>query len=409
MRKSGSGKKGRTDKLFIMNQLDFSAFANLFKDAYQKCFGYPLEIPLTETESKLFCNQILDQTGLVIGWKSVKNYSSFILNDLTGKQENPSFATLDTLGRYVLNAPYTDEIQRKRNENHYPYWFNYKDQYYRSFQKSPAKKIPHPSPWYLFVGPVLFILILLILSHTFYPGQPERFTEDFLSVEGDSLSAKGWFVRSRNPEYWNKRGEKPGRLALFTLKGDNWPDSAQSTGIQNLLLRKISGECFTAEVHLTDFTPLQEWQQAGMLLLEDTLFAGKSMRLSVSFNDYFGEHPGSGEILIQAITSLGNGFGKPEEIAHTPILWVDSLGRNPALIKNLENSALRIEKEGKRFRLLYAGGIRENSAFKEVISQDFDMEPNYIGLFALKGFVNESANIPAHFKYFSLTTHRCNK
>jgi hypothetical protein len=69
------------------------------------------------------------------------------------------------------------------------------------------------------------------------------------------------------------------------------------------------------------FIPLQEWQQAGMILLEDTLFAGKSIRISVSYHDYFGEHPGSKEILVQAITSLGNGFGKPEEIAHSPILY----------------------------------------------------------------------------------------
>jgi hypothetical protein len=53
--------------------------------------------------------------------------------------------------------------------------------------------------------------------------------------------------------------------------------------------------------------------------------------------------------------------------------------------------------------------MRENSAFREVTSQDFDMVPNYIGLFALKGFLNESGNIPAHFKYFSLSTHPCNK
>jgi hypothetical protein len=89
--------------------------------------------------------------------------------------------------------------------------------------------------------------------------------------------------------------------------------------------------------------------------------------------------------------------------------YIDSLSKNPALIRNLENSGLRIEKEGKKFRLPYAGGIRENSAFRELTSQEFDTEPNYIGLFGLKGSVNESGNLPAHFKYFSLSTHACTK
>src|SRR4051812_22492157 len=109
-----------------MHNPDTSAFIYLFKAAYEKCFGHRLEKPLNETESKLFYNNVFEQTGLVIGWKSIKNYSSYVLNDTQGKQENPSIATLDTLARYVLNAPYTNELERKNKENHYPYWFEYK-------------------------------------------------------------------------------------------------------------------------------------------------------------------------------------------------------------------------------------------------------------------------------------------
>lgn len=118
-----------------MNDLNASAFVSLFKDAYAKCFGYPLNNPLSETESKLFANEIFEHTGLIIGWKSIKNYSSYIISTAQGKQENPSIATLDTFARYVLNAPYTDEVQRKNKENHYPYWYQYKDQFYRSLKK----------------------------------------------------------------------------------------------------------------------------------------------------------------------------------------------------------------------------------------------------------------------------------
>jgi hypothetical protein len=80
----------------------------------------------------LLYTQIFDNTGLTVGWKSLKNYSFFILSDPPGKQENPSVATLDTLARYVLHAPYTTETERKKKEGHYPYWYRYREQYHRA-------------------------------------------------------------------------------------------------------------------------------------------------------------------------------------------------------------------------------------------------------------------------------------
>src|SRR5882757_4435341 len=115
-----------------MNSQDFLAFVHLFKEACLKSYGYPLENPLTETESKLLHNEIFDRTGLVVGWKSLKNYSFFVLSDFPDKQENPSVATLDTLSRYVLDAPETTEAERKEKEGHYPYWYRYREQFYRS-------------------------------------------------------------------------------------------------------------------------------------------------------------------------------------------------------------------------------------------------------------------------------------
>src|SRR5437588_417277 len=118
-----------------MTNQDTLAFVALFKDAYLKCFGQALKGPISETESKLLCNQVLDRTGLSIGWKSVKNYSFFVADRESARAENPSVATLDTLARYVLGAPYTTEIQRKNDESHYPYWFLYKEKFNRTMPK----------------------------------------------------------------------------------------------------------------------------------------------------------------------------------------------------------------------------------------------------------------------------------
>lgn len=390
-----------------MNHSDNLAFAALFREAYVKCFRQALESPLSETESKLLCNQVLDQTGLSIGWKSVKNYSFFIVDNSTGKPENPSVATLDTLARYVLGAPYTSEIKRKNDEGHYPYWFLYKKQFNRSATKSPANR------WLagilVFAGGVVIILLSLIYFNYIRARGTTEFSDNFKSADDPSLSSRGWFIKAPDSRYWNKRSATPGELSLYTLKGDNWPDPVNRPGINNLLLRRIPYDCFTAEIHLHDFIPKQEWQQSGILLLEDTTLNGKSIRLSIAYNDYFGGYPGSKEILIQAITSLGNGFGKPEEVVHKPILFLDSLAHHPILIHNLRYSALRIEKEGKRFRFLYSGGITENTAFKEIASQEFDMQPKYIGIFAIKGFKDSTDVIPARFNFFRIASNSCGK
>ncbi len=395
-----------------MNDLDNSAFTQLFKDACKKCFGHPLQNVLTETESKLFCNHIIDKTGLIIGFKSIKNYSAFVLNDATGKEANPSIATLDTLARYVTDAPYTDETKRKNTESHYPYWFAYKEKFLRSAETPAtmtAEEKKPPKKGALLPGTAAVLLIIAVMVYVLSGTRQKQFAEDFHSVHEDSLTGNGWFVQSKDNQYWQRRNEKQGHLTLYTLKGDNWPDSSYAPNIKNLLLRKIEGECFTAEVHFTGFVPGQNWQQAGILLLEDTAVTGRSMRLSVAYNDYSGGYPVSRQVIIQAITSLGKGFGKPEEIAHTPIMFLDSASKNPALIKNLDHTALRIEKHGKKFRLLYADGVSENTAFKEVVSQEFDMQPKYIALFALKGFVDKTGDMPVYIKYFRLSDEPCDK
>src|SRR5580693_5147217 len=155
-----------------MTDSDIQAFAALFKDAYLKCFGQALDSPISETESKLFCNKVLDRTGLSIGWKSVKNYSFFVVNIENTRAENPSAATLDTLARYVLGAPYTTEIQRKNDESHYPYWFLYREKFNRT---TPKAGTHHWRPITL----LCFGLVAVIVLFIFWLNIPGRTDAEF--------------------------------------------------------------------------------------------------------------------------------------------------------------------------------------------------------------------------------------
>src|ERR1700761_476411 len=71
----------------IMNEIDLGAFSALFKEACVRCFGHAVREPLTETDAKLFYTKVFEATGLVIGAKSIKNYSAFLFGGW--KTENP--------------------------------------------------------------------------------------------------------------------------------------------------------------------------------------------------------------------------------------------------------------------------------------------------------------------------------
>jgi transcriptional regulator with XRE-family HTH domain len=390
-----------------MMDLNDTVFVNLFREVCQKCFGHPVTEPLSETDSKLLVNNIFEQTGLVIGVKSIKNYSQYIFGR-GGKKENPSIATLDTLARFILNAPYTDEVQRKKNESHHPYWFQYKSGFSNTISKTRK-----PVSWKkiaIAVSIVLFpVIAVLLLSDAIQLNSKMHLTEDFNSVNGDSLAIKGWVVKNTDIAYWNRRDKNAGHLSLYTLKGDNWPDVKHTPGIRNLLIRRISSDCFTAEIHLTAFFPKQNWQQAGILLSEDSTFTGKALRLSISYNNFFGGYDKPAEIIIQVVGSSESGnLSKPEEIAHIPLFSIEP-GKGDLIADNLFKSALKIEKKDNHYRFLYTNGRMESFAFKEAAGGDYNIRPKYIGLFAMQGFSDTEDPMPVLFDSFSLSDIDCNR
>jgi len=387
-----------------MQEPDFTIFSQLYRRAYERCFKQALQQPLSETESKLFYQDVLEQTGLTIGWRSLKNYSFYVLGINNEKQENPSIATLDTLARYVLHAPYTNEINRKNDEGHHPYWFRYRQQYIAIGPKTAVNRIKQ-----LWLVLVLFALVIgsLMIIYTWHNHQQNvSFTDDFHDVTNNGLIANDWQVLNRDDAYWNKRDKKNG-LTLFTLPGDNWPDSNTRPSIKNLVARQLPTGCLSIELQMENFVPASEWQQAGLLLMEDTSLNSPSMRVSLAYNDFFGGYQRPGEVIIQAIASQGHG-AKPEEFAHVRVLSNDSAAAKPALLNNLKYTALRIEKQKGHYRFLYSGGMDMDAAFKEFAVKDLSFEPHYVAIFALKGRVDKTPVVPVTIKRFMMQSLPCN-
>ena len=419
MRRKSAGNPGSAER--EPSESDAGAFASLFRDAYRRCFSADLVAPLTETESHRLSVEIAESTGLEIGWKSLKNYSHYLLGTAS-RVENPSVPTLDTLARYVAGAPRTDEARRRTSERHYPYWFRYRDERRLAEPTQPLDRASgpqhlasesRPTPAPLFRRSAVFAALVVALAVTLAlltarrrDARAARFADDFDDVSGAALTARGWSVQAVDSAHWAQRGTMPGHLTLFTLQGDNWPQAGRAPRIENLLVRPVSSECFDVDVRFTSFVPTQNWQQAGILLLEDTTFAGRSVRMSLGYNDFSGGFAPTREVLVQAITSLGRGADRPEEVVHQRLFVVDSASE-PLVRQNLGGSALRIEKRGAHLRLLSSVGSMKNAAFKEVGGADFDFRPAYVALFAMKGFVSQSRDMPVHVDAFNQSETPC--
>ncbi|HEX7980387.1 MAG TPA: hypothetical protein VF461_17420, partial [Gemmatimonadaceae bacterium] len=341
-----------------------------------------------------------------------------------------SVATLDTLARYVAGAPPTDEVRRRTSERHYPYWFRYRDSLRNESSgttrealtetpdETPPIEVPTraararsaPRRVRIVIGAGIValaaVLALIFATSRQHHARTEPFTDDFDDVSAAALAARGWSVHSVDWTYWNRRADRPGHLTLFTLEGDNWPQPGREPVIRNLLTRPLSSDCFDVDVRFTSFFPRQNWQQAGLLLLEDTTLTGRSARLSIGYNDFSGGFAQTREVIVQAITSLGHGSGKPEEFVHQRLFVVDSATES-LVRQNLESSALRIEKRGAHLRLLYSAGPLKNGAFKEVGRTDFDFRPSVVALFAIKGFVSQSEIMPVYVDAFTQSDVEC--
>lgn len=163
------------------------------------------------------------------------------------------------------------------------------------------------------------------------------------------------------------------------------------------------------ETHLTDFIPTESWQQAGILLSEDSTFSGKMVRLSLSYNDFFGGYKKPPEIIIQALSSSESGpRSKPEEFGHLSLLNIEP-GEENLVKNNLAISALKIEKKGNHFRFLYALGPTETFAFREALSGDFDIQPKYVSIFSIQGWADSINQVPAYFDSFTSVDIPCSK
>jgi hypothetical protein len=372
------------------------AFKSLFTEVYQKCFGEDLTAQLTESAARQLASSIFDKTGLVLGWKSLKNFSVFILNH-SEKEEKPSEASLDTLARYIAGATRTDEVNRKGEKNPFRYWHAYQQNYIRSQFRKKRNQYT-----------LITLVILMVCIGLFFVFQKEEeseqtYFEPFDQISAEELNRQGWQIQNLSEHYWSKRDNIPGNLTLFTLSGDNF---VSGKPLKNLLLRQIGSTCFSTDIQLEEFLPTRNWQQAGFIFLEDSTNLQKCLRVTISYNDFFGGYDKEPEIFIQILSQTGAPGSKPVELVHHVIFT--NVKENLKLIEqNTQEISLRVEMKDGWFRVHYGAGAQAVFALQEVLNKQVDFKPKFVGLFATCGENTEDYIMPVRFNSFSINHLEC--
>lgn len=224
----------------------------------------------------------------------------------------------------------------------------------------------------------------------------QPFSDNMDEVSDEALYAKGWLIADKDESEW-QRFAKSGHLALSTLRGDNWVNNYQPEAkIINMVYRKLDCDCCTVTARLTDFDPMKNWQQAGLMFLEEPDFSGRSMRMTFAVHQ---EENGRPRKKLQIL---------PMQESRIPYnKTVMTLNEE----MDLSQISLQIRKDGDQFEFLYylEGSF---SSYYTVVRIDFRMTPGYVALVAFQGFVEEDGRpvsadtIPAYFDYFRVDTCR---
>lgn len=245
---------------------------------------------------------------------------------------------------------------------------------------------------------LLFLLLPLggIAAWLFQPKPARNWREDFNNTSVDSLQARGFEWLDFDPDWWSKQ-LRDSMLTLYTLRGDYWCDAADTPLISNLLLKKLNCKSCKITVKLGGFNPVQDYQQAGIILLDAIKTRENNIRFTYAACS-------SCNPPRQGLQMVKNDRGDViEKFKHT-----GEIASNPS--RSNQSLWLRMEYKDGQMRFFYHWGA-EYSSFSEIASMDIDFVPAYIGLVAFRGLkdskrdFNNSETIPVFIDYLKVESN----
>lgn len=258
---------------------------------------------------------------------------------------------------------------------------------------------PHLKPSFLRrVLPWAMLLLLGIITLLFWmwrDSELQGWVEDFNTVHPDSLRARGWEIVDYDSAAFAQQ-HREGHLTLYTHRGDYWYTPPDTPIITNLLARKIGLPAAKITFKLSDFNPSQNWQQAGIILLDKEKKRNHNIRVTLVSGDN-GFPPG------RSIQMIKREHGMTYDKNHV----VDILQPGQELMALPPGIWIQVQFENKRFRF-FRHYEEEFSSFIEIGELDFNFEPHYVAVVAFRGLrdvrreLNTAKAIPVCFDYIKV-------
>jgi len=266
-------------------------------------------------------------------------------------------------------------------------------------EPNPTTIIPEPRQFprkWLWPGAALLLFLAIAVAMWQWLDRPKYWEEDFNDVSVEGLKSRGWEILDYDSVAFSKQ-LKPGTLTTHTLWGDYWCAPLQPPIITNLLLKKINSKSGKITFKLVDFHPLQDYQQAGIFLLDKNRKRNHNIRITFAACV-------SCSRPRQSFQMVKREHGTAYEKTFLMSIWPDN---SPPPKDTLTPLWVQVQFEQNKFRF-YAHEWHETASFVEIGEFDFDFEPYYIAVGAFRGMtngkgeLNTSASIPAFFDYLKV-------
>lgn len=251
----------------------------------------------------------------------------------------------------------------------------------------PEAQPTHRSPkkWWMLVG-AFCLLCVMGATWCFNPQEIRDFEEYFEDTSLDGLKKNGWEIADFDSSLWFPQN-RSGMLTLRTSRGDYWFTPPDTPVIHNLLFKKLPEcPCFKLTFKIRDFRPNENFQQVGVVFLNDRKERNHNIRVTTAVGG-----------VSHKLQVIKREHGQAYELSQ-PL-------RNIETDPPIDSIWVVVEKRDNEFEFFY--NLRnEYGPFTSFAKMTFDFEPAYIGIGAFNGIrqydfgpFNTSSSIPAYVDY----------
>lgn len=268
----------------------------------------------------------------------------------------------------------------------------------------PTEETPPPSflvrPSYLIAALLLASLTILVLALTILPKRAANetfFIQDFEETAWEKLAEAGWEVWNPSENFPFPQ-DRPGWFALPTLPARQKARPRDVLLAQNLLVHPIQCDCCFLEVWM-DFVPEKNWQQAGLLLIEEQEDDRPYQLFSKVYIDYLEtENPLMMDSAFFFTASFKQDFIKRPYLESMKQISLDGEGFS----EHPKRLFFRVEIDNDNITIWAA---KKEKHLTLPIRSYYHARPRYLALFAIHGQTSnnqvkgDSAMVNAYFDY----------